>query len=134
MSSSVSWKKSKRLNSIKVSPDGMPYIILSVSTTWCTLGKGGDEPQSIHVLSGWLERLYTNQTEDNSIPMSGTVRMVVVFDLLTQLILQNLMAYLWPKKMENLDQDAVEVFALFLAQILSTGFLLWDWKISWSKK
>ena len=42
---------------------------------------GGEEPpQSIHVLSRWLQRLNINQTEGNSIPMSGTVQMVIMFD------------------------------------------------------
>ena len=74
MSSSVSWKKSKRLDPNTVSPNGMPYIIFRVSTTWRMLGILGEEPpQSIHVLSRWLQRLHINQTEDNMIPMSGTV-------------------------------------------------------------
>ena len=93
---------------------------------------GGDETGSTHLLSRWLERLHINQTEDISIPISGTVRMVVVFDWFTQLISQIPMAYLWSKKMEDLNQGAVEVFNRSLAQTLSTGFLLWDWKISWS--
>ena len=42
---------------------------------------GGEEPpQFIHLLSRWLQRLHISQTEDNSIPMSGTVQMVIAFD------------------------------------------------------